>query len=456
MAFVGPTGMFFGDFYQHRISEWLLPRWTLPVKRQFSNLGPIRPIASRLQVSDHVIRHSHIRSPHCPLSHSNTKRSLVKYAASTPASPIPQCEAKGESVAQNQQVEGQKKVFTCPQCQYVTDRKNNLKRHFVTMHQECGKILECCNTSFGSKAGLRDHVCMFHHSGYSCRICGRNFCRKALLKRHLSVHSGQKDYRCALCSYATSHKSNLERHYKVHRKRIPIQHTHAPYLCQTEFRHMYPYVPDNYMSLSMDLHPGSAFSSHKRRRCLLPRRLAETHSKRSELSLHIPYNRNIAAVTENKRNINSPDQSDDIFYPNNRDRDPLTSPSRMCSKPYKCSECGDTFGLQTQINSHRCSSKTEKLTSIAELSETIPRLAVIGDDVSPDSNNNDHDDGEKRVPTSYVYGCTNKINKSCDIVSMASDSSETDDQEIKVCLSNAHVLLPIKKRPLDIALLHPE
>ncbi len=111
-----------------------------------------------------------------------------------------------------------KKLFGCPQCRYITDRKNNLKRHVATMHQECDKTLECCGVVFKNKASLRDHVLIFHSNGYMCRFCGRNFCRKALLKRHLTVHSGQKDYICVLCDYATSHKSNLERHKKVHER----------------------------------------------------------------------------------------------------------------------------------------------------------------------------------------------------------------------------------------------
>ena len=115
-----------------------------------------------------------------------------------------------------------KKTFQCHQCRYITDRKNNLKRHIATMHQDCGKFLECCDTIFRSKASLRDHVLMYHRTGYKCRFCGRNFCRKALLKRHLTVHNGQKEFICEVCDYATSHKSNLERHRKVHGLGSPI------------------------------------------------------------------------------------------------------------------------------------------------------------------------------------------------------------------------------------------
>ncbi|XP_052217961.1 replication initiator 1-like [Dreissena polymorpha] len=110
------------------------------------------------------------------------------------------------------------KLFPCPHCRYVTDRRNNLKRHISTMHQTCDKLLECCGVSFSTKASLREHIMIFHHNGYSCPYCGRRFCRKALLKRHLSVHSGQKDYICPSCDYATSHKSNLERHKRIHER----------------------------------------------------------------------------------------------------------------------------------------------------------------------------------------------------------------------------------------------
>ncbi|XP_041378059.1 zinc finger protein 534-like [Gigantopelta aegis] len=109
-----------------------------------------------------------------------------------------------------------RKIFPCSQCRYTTDRRNNLKRHMLTMHQACSKLLECCGILFATKASLREHAMIFHYHGYTCFYCGRRFCRKALLKRHLSVHNGQKDFVCTICDYATSHKSNLERHRKVH------------------------------------------------------------------------------------------------------------------------------------------------------------------------------------------------------------------------------------------------
>ena len=59
-----------------------------------------------------------------------------------------------------------KKMFRCSDCRYMTDRKNNLKRHMATMHGDCEKVLECCDIIFKSKASLREHVLLFHQAGY--------------------------------------------------------------------------------------------------------------------------------------------------------------------------------------------------------------------------------------------------------------------------------------------------
>lgn len=111
----------------------------------------------------------------------------------------------------------QRKLFSCKRCPYSTDRKNNLKRHMIAMHELTAQKLECCGLRFLSKADLKAHNSRFHSEGYKCPVCGQHFVRKALLERHFSVHTGEKKFACE-CGYRTSHKSNLERHYKTHLK----------------------------------------------------------------------------------------------------------------------------------------------------------------------------------------------------------------------------------------------
>ena len=108
--------------------------------------------------------------------------------------------------------------LTCSQCAYSTNRLNNLKRHVQTMHEILSEPIDCCEQLFTSKAHFRAHVNSEHRCGYHCDICQRTFCRKALLRRHQSIHSGQKAFLCRLCSYSTSHKGNLDRHARIHRQ----------------------------------------------------------------------------------------------------------------------------------------------------------------------------------------------------------------------------------------------
>ncbi|KAF2368184.1 Zinc finger C2H2-type, partial [Trinorchestia longiramus] len=108
------------------------------------------------------------------------------------------------------------KSFKCTKCPYVTDRKNNLKRHMTTMHDPAPSTLDCCGTRFATKGDLRDHTKAAHGAGYTCWQCGHNFCRRALLQRHQSVHSGHKAFSCSKCGYQSSHKSNMQRHMQVH------------------------------------------------------------------------------------------------------------------------------------------------------------------------------------------------------------------------------------------------
>ena len=94
-----------------------------------------------------------------------------------------------------------RKVFPCPQCRYTTDRRNNLKRHMLTMHQACSKLLECCGILFTTKASLREHALIFHYHGYTCYYCGRRFCRKALLS---AIYQCTMDRRTSYVPFVTT------------------------------------------------------------------------------------------------------------------------------------------------------------------------------------------------------------------------------------------------------------
>ena len=119
---------------------------------------------------------------------------------------------------------GNDEPYVCPypKCKYVSNRRSNVRRHLVAMHEKINTPYVCCGLSFDRKADLRHHNIEKHPQGvgYRCEWpeCDKSFERKALLERHIKTHTQEKLYKCPHdgCNYGTSQKFNLQRHVKVH------------------------------------------------------------------------------------------------------------------------------------------------------------------------------------------------------------------------------------------------
>lgn len=72
-------------------------------------------------------------------------------------------------------------------------------------------ICEYCDKYFTLKSQFKIHM-HSHTKPFVCHQCSRSFSRRADLKRHWRVHSGEKPYKCNACDYSTANFSGLKFH----------------------------------------------------------------------------------------------------------------------------------------------------------------------------------------------------------------------------------------------------
>ncbi|XP_072035300.1 uncharacterized protein [Amphiura filiformis] len=224
----------------------------------------------------------------------------------------------------------QDRAFNCNDCDYATRRRTNLKRHIQSMHSQ-QEIVECCGTSFHSKAQFRAHVKESHQNGYKCNLCSRSFCRKALLKRHMSVHNGIKEFTCKLCNYATSHKSNLERHQRVHSRHNNDNAYH-------EVAAKIPFSPHSPSALPVPMIP-------------IPESAAAPVESAAETN----------EEEEKEGVMNEPEDSDRLLALRVAAEEVIAlqetsklmaGSQRLCQWPYKCVQCVQRFKTQQALTLH--------------------------------------------------------------------------------------------------------
>ena len=246
------------------------------------------------------------------------------------------------------------------------------------MHQECGKLLECCDIQFRNKAALREHVMLFHRSGYKCRYCGRNFCRKALLKRHLATHGGQRDYICSICDYTTSQKANLDKHRRIHSIETGVEEEEEEEEEEDIDRdeeinaRIIQAQQDFYNFLYVTSATPPLYTGHFRpHRFALPHRIKYTHEQvpcHEQVPAHdkVPAHEQAPSQeTVSPHRAAYPEKAEEKMssagrqgvvdldsYPDDDLEITRETTRRLFARPYKCSECTHTFTSQIDLRVH--------------------------------------------------------------------------------------------------------
>lgn len=112
------------------------------------------------------------------------------------------------------------KIFCSNCCKMIL--KINFKKHMEQHQRKACPFAQdekvtcniCCKEV--SKSQLRHHR-RSHLSRFSCPVCNKVFNRKDNLKTHLRLHTHEKRFNCSVCGKAFNQKVELHQHSKQHR-----------------------------------------------------------------------------------------------------------------------------------------------------------------------------------------------------------------------------------------------
>ncbi|XP_068231248.1 gastrula zinc finger protein XlCGF57.1-like [Palaemon carinicauda] len=109
------------------------------------------------------------------------------------------------------------KSFVCESCGKEFCQRYKLKRHMVVHSGEKPYRCDDCGKAFPYKSSFRSHLRM--HTGekpFSCSECEEAFSERKYLKVHMKIHTGEKPITCNVCGKEFSQNSCLTRHMRSH------------------------------------------------------------------------------------------------------------------------------------------------------------------------------------------------------------------------------------------------
>ncbi|XP_058061642.1 zinc finger protein 70-like [Anopheles bellator] len=110
-----------------------------------------------------------------------------------------------------------KQRFPCLDCGKSFCNKPNLYRHLISHNGQKPFRCDICGSGFTQSGSLKQHKLI--HEGiknYTCSVCNDSFTQGKSLKLHMHRHTGAKPYPCQHCPARFRQKGCLMRHLQVH------------------------------------------------------------------------------------------------------------------------------------------------------------------------------------------------------------------------------------------------
>ena len=105
-------------------------------------------------------------------------------------------------------------TYACEFCVRTYSRKDNLRRHIRTQHENGRKPCNACGHLCRDEVELKNNIMSrYLEEGFKCAECSKCYRTKAGLVNHVSEsHSHNSKYLCSTCGQTFVYKSDYETH----------------------------------------------------------------------------------------------------------------------------------------------------------------------------------------------------------------------------------------------------
>lgn len=135
------------------------------------------------------------------------------------------CKVSFESPAKfkyhNERMHGQpNKILNIYNCQHCSARfthhyekmRHMSENHGISFEYSC----ETCKSVFKTRKALAGHQLKYHIQSISCEVCKKPFGDRGQLKKHMAMHTEERNYPCPLCNKTYKYEKNVKAHMRVH------------------------------------------------------------------------------------------------------------------------------------------------------------------------------------------------------------------------------------------------
>lgn len=114
-----------------------------------------------------------------------------------------------------------KNKYKCDICEKNYTTSYNLKRHLALHTGEKQFICDICKKSFATKTHMKRHITVIHlqEKKYKCHTCNKCFSDLYYFKVHKTLHGNSKPYGCKYCKKSFTHNKFLAIHLRNHKLR---------------------------------------------------------------------------------------------------------------------------------------------------------------------------------------------------------------------------------------------